>query len=48
MFYLDPDTGEIVTVTEEERHLVEDESSEDIPEWQRELRICRNTRKGES
>jgi hypothetical protein len=24
--YLDPETGEIITVTEEERHLVEEES----------------------
>jgi hypothetical protein len=35
--YLDPDTGEIITVTEEERHLGEDESLEDVPEWQREM-----------
>ena len=35
--YLDPDTGEIITVTEEERLLAEDESLEDVPEWQREL-----------
>jgi hypothetical protein len=35
--YLDPDTGEIITVTEEERHLAEDESWEDAPEWQREM-----------
>jgi hypothetical protein len=35
--YLDPDTGEILVVTEEERHLVEDESLEDVPEWQREM-----------
>ncbi|HEY3619182.1 MAG TPA: hypothetical protein VGK96_20425 [Candidatus Sulfotelmatobacter sp.] len=36
-FYLDPETGEIITVTEEERHLAEDESLEDVPEWQREM-----------
>ena len=35
--YLDPETGEIITVTEEERHLVEEESLEDVPEWQREM-----------
>ena len=35
--YLNPDTGEIITVTEEERHLVEEESPEDVPEWQREI-----------
>ena len=35
--YLDPDSGEIITVTEEERRLVEDESLDDVPEWQREL-----------
>ena len=35
--YLDPDTGEIITVTEEERHLAEDESLDDVPEWQREM-----------
>jgi hypothetical protein len=35
--YLDPDTGEIITVTEEERNLAEDESWEDAPEWQREV-----------
>jgi hypothetical protein len=35
--YLDQDTGEIITVTEEQRHLAEDESLEDIPEWQREM-----------
>ncbi len=35
--YLDPETGEIITVTEEERHLAEDESLEDVPEWQREM-----------
>ena len=36
--YLDPDTGEIVTVTEEERRLVERGSHEEnLPEWQREM-----------
>lgn len=35
--YLDPDTGEIITVTEEERNLAEDESWGDAPEWQREM-----------
>ena len=35
--YLDPDSGEIITVTEEERRLAEDESLDDVPEWQREL-----------
>ena len=35
--YLDPDTGEINTVTEEDRQLAEDESCEDAPEWQREM-----------
>jgi hypothetical protein len=35
--YLDPDTGEIITATEEERLLAEDESLEDVPEWQREM-----------
>lgn len=35
--YLDPETGEIITVTEEERELVEEESLEDVPEWQREM-----------
>jgi hypothetical protein len=35
--YLDPDSGEIITVTEEERRLVEDESLDDVPEWQREV-----------
>ena len=28
--YLDPDSGEIVTVTEEERSLTEDESLDDV------------------
>ena len=35
--FLDPETGEIITVTEEERALVEEESLEDVPEWQREM-----------
>jgi len=35
--YLDPDSGEIITVTEEERRLAEDESLDDVPEWQRKL-----------
>jgi hypothetical protein len=37
--YLNLKTGEIVTVTNEERHLVEDEDLDeaDLPEWQREM-----------
>lgn len=37
--YLDPDTGEIITVTLEERELAEEteESLEDVPEWQRQM-----------
>ena len=35
--YLDPDSGEIITVTEEERRLAEGESLDDIPAWQREV-----------
>jgi hypothetical protein len=35
--YLDPDTGEIVTVTEEDRLLVEEESPEELPAWQRDM-----------
>jgi hypothetical protein len=35
--YLDPDSGEIITVTEEERRLAEGKSLDDIPEWQREV-----------
>ncbi|HSB68973.1 MAG TPA: hypothetical protein VLT62_06550 [Candidatus Methylomirabilis sp.] len=35
--YLNPDTGEIVTVSEEERRLVKEGTEEDVPEWQREL-----------
>ena len=35
--YLNPKTGEIVTVTEEDRQLVEEEDldEQDLPEWQR-------------
>ena len=35
--YLNPKTGEIVTVTDEDRHLVDDEDldEQDLPEWQR-------------
>lgn len=32
--YLKPETGEIITVTEEDRLLIEEESSDDIPAWQ--------------
>lgn len=36
--FLDPDTGEVVTVTEEERRLVEKGPVEgDLPDWQREI-----------
>jgi hypothetical protein len=35
--YLDPETGEIILVTEEERALAEGECSEEAPAWQREL-----------
>jgi hypothetical protein len=35
--YLDPDSGEIITVTEEQRRLAEDESLDGIPGWQREV-----------
>jgi hypothetical protein len=36
--YLDPETGEIILVTEDERILVEQSrSDEDLPQWQREL-----------
>ena len=36
--YLNPKTGEIVTVTDQDRQLVEDEDLDegDLPEWQRE------------
>jgi hypothetical protein len=42
--YLNPTTGEIVTVTDEDRRLAEDEDldEESLPEWEREsLRIAR-------
>ena len=35
--YLDPKTGEIITITEEERALAEEKSWEDAPAWQREM-----------
>jgi hypothetical protein len=35
--YLDPETGEIILVTEEERALAEDNCWEEAPAWQREL-----------
>jgi hypothetical protein len=35
--YLDPDTGEIITVTEEDRHLIQEESPEGLPAWQRDM-----------
>jgi hypothetical protein len=36
--YLDPKTGEIILVTEDERVLVEQGRSDDhLPQWQREL-----------
>ena len=37
--YLDPDSGEIVTATEEVRRLAEEpeESQDNLPEWQREM-----------
>ena len=35
--YLDPDTGEIVTVTDEDRRLLEEAASvEELPDWQQE------------
>ena len=35
--YLNRDTGEIVTVTDEDRALVEDDADlDDLPDWQRE------------
>jgi hypothetical protein len=34
---LDPQTGEIVTVTEEDQRLIEQGREEDAPEWQRKL-----------
>jgi hypothetical protein len=35
--YLDPETGEIVVVTEEERALAEDTCWEEAPAWEREM-----------
>jgi len=35
--YLDPETGQIILVTEEERALAEDASWEEAPAWQREM-----------
>jgi len=36
--YLDPETGEIVTVTDEDRRLVEEAvDAEELPDWQREM-----------
>jgi len=36
--YLNADTGEIVTVTDEDRRLVEhDEDADDLPDWQRDM-----------
>lgn len=35
--YLDPKTGEIILVTEEERALAEDKCLEETPAWQREM-----------
>jgi len=35
--YLDPETGEIILVAEEERALAEDNPAEEISAWQREL-----------
>jgi Uncharacterised protein family (UPF0158) len=35
--YLDPETGEIIVVTEEERALAEDPSRENGPAWEREM-----------
>jgi len=42
--YLDPDTGEIVTATKEERRLAEEtqESLDELPEWQ--LQMVRRVR----
>lgn len=34
---LDPDTGEIVTVTDEDRHLLERGCLDEVPEWQRDI-----------
>ena len=36
--YLDPETGEVVAVTDEERGMIEDgEDEEDLPDWQSEM-----------
>ncbi len=35
--YLDPETAEIVVVTEEERALAEDTCWEEVPAWEREM-----------
>lgn len=35
--YLDPDTGEIILVSEEERQLAEEESLDDVPDWMAEM-----------
>ncbi|OGB94021.1 MAG: hypothetical protein A3G35_08640 [candidate division NC10 bacterium RIFCSPLOWO2_12_FULL_66_18] len=36
--YLDPETGEIVTVTDEDRRLLEEAADvEELPDWQREI-----------
>ena len=35
--YLDPETGEIIVVMEEERALIEDNCCEEAPAWQREM-----------
>jgi hypothetical protein len=35
--YLDPETGEIIQVTDDERAMVENECEEEAPSWQREL-----------
>ena len=41
--YLNPDTGEIVTVTDEDRRLIEDGEEADLPAWQRES-VTENSR----
>src|ERR1700739_2211193 len=35
--YLDPETGEIILVTEEERALAEDATGKEAPAWEREM-----------
>jgi len=35
--FLDPESGQIVTVTDEDRDALESGEAEDVPEWQREL-----------